>query len=623
MRADGRPGPAPADLFAAHLLLAGLSLLLPLALYQARHWDDNSLTSWQWVFLVVDPLKLWLVLPLLLLLCWLLALAPAWLPGARHRRKPSPPAEPSGPPGSAPPLSLAWAGAGRREDQAPPAVADYRSWPVRFYWLWPAAVAAGCSLLFLDVPEVIVDAARYFIQAKSFSEYGPAWFFQQWGRELFVWTDLPLIPLLYGLLLTIFDQSRLALQLLNVFFFAASAALIAVLGRELRDRETGLAGGLLFLGFPYLYSQVPLLLVDLGTMFFLLLTMVAFIRALRRGGFFYCALTTAAVLAVLLSKYSAWLLLSALAPIGIWSLVLAADRRLVIKRALAALLPVLPPALLLFWVYQDVVLAQLALLLEFQKPGLAGWSESLVSTLLFQAHPWLAVLLLYSLYRAGRLREWGYLILAWPVFLLLVLLEVRRIRYSIPIMPLLALMAAYGLRDLTVPALRRHLLLVIIASSLLLAGGAFLPFLKSMSERNLQEAGAYLDGLPPGEVRVVVLPAPEPVMDPRVAVPLLDLFTRRQTVVYLPVAAIPRPADLATSSLRFTWEMFFPGFYATKSYGVEPVALVLIRPAERGAVSAVINEKLTPYGPPSRFAADSGVFLHRTLVEIYRPASDR
>ncbi|HET97790.1 MAG TPA: hypothetical protein ENN98_03695 [Desulfurivibrio alkaliphilus] len=569
------PRPGRGDEQAAHLLIAGLGLLLPLLLYQLRHLDDNSLTSWYWVFQVADPWRLFLGLLLLTPLCWLLARLPKW----RDREG---------------------------------------VLPVRSLLLLPVSAFLAC-LPFLDTPEVIVDAARYFLQAKSFSIHGPAWFLREWGREIFAWTDLPLIPLIYGLLLGLFEESRLAIQLFNALLFALTALLIAVLGRDLWDRETGVAGALLFLGFPYLYSQTPLLLVDIGTMFFLLLAMVAFHRALVWGGYCYPLLCALAVAAVLFSKYSAWLLLSGLLPVLLCSL--ERDRGLGLRRAALVLLPALLLVVPLFWYHREVMGAQIGLLWEFQKPGLAGWSESLISTFCFQTHPLLTTAALYSLYRAGRLRDLRYLILLWPVVLLLILLEVRRIRYSIPIFPLLALLAAYGLRDLEPPALRRHLLLLVVASSLLLAQGGFLPFLQSMSERNLQQAGRYLDTLAVERVEVVVVPPTEPAMDPRMAVPLLDLFTSRP-LVYRPLISVAPPPGATTSSLRFTWELPLPRFYATLPQAVRNRALVLILPGAEVALPAEIEDKIRGLELLNRFAADSGAFQHRTLVEVYGPAPE-
>lgn len=588
-----------------HLLIAGLSLLLPLLLYRARHLDDNSLTSWQWVFEAADPGRLLLLLALLTPLFWLLAVSPDLL-----RRGTS--GAGKSPVGGQPPdggISV--------EGQPNPGPVG-RSLLVRAWRrLGPPLLAFAACLIFLDSPETIVDSARYFIQAKSFSEFGPLHFFRHWGGEIFAWTDLPLMSALYGLLFTLWGESRLATQLLNALFFALTALLIAQLGRDLWDEETGRAGAFLFLGFPYLYSQTPLLLVDVGTMFVVLLSLAGLHRAMTRGGI-YIVITALAVIAVFLVKYSAWLLLSGLVPIFFCSL--GTDRRRALVRAGLALGPALVCVALLFWGMREVMADQLALLLEFQRPALRdGWSESLVSTFFFQTHPLLTAALLYSLYRAGRERDLRYPAVAWLIVLLLVIMELRRIRYSIPIFPLLALLAGYGLRDLADPGLRRHLLLVIVGSSLLLAWGAYLPFLKSMAERNLQEAGHYLDTLAEERIAVVVLAEADPAMDPRMAVPLLDLFTRK-TLVYLPPAAPPEPpAGVAESPLRFTWEMELPSFYVAAPTDSPPGILVVITGGPAAPFPPEITAELEDFFLWRRFAVDNHIYQHRPYVLVYGP----
>lgn len=562
-----------------HLLIAGLSLLFPVLLYRARHLDDNALTSWQWVFQASDPGQLWLLLLLLTPLFWLLAVAPERLPKIGVRQQ--------------------------------------------FRRCATPLLALLACLLFLDAPEVIVDASRYFIQAKSLSDHGPLYFYREWGGQIFAWTDLPLMSTLYGLLFTIWGESRLAAQLLNAVLFALTALLIAQLGRDLWDEETGRNGALLFLGFPYLYSQTPLLLVDIGSMFFLLLAMASLHRAMTRGGG-YIVLTFLAVVGVLLVKYSAWLLLSGLVPIFLCSL--NPDRRRAVFRAGLALLPALLCAGAIFWGQREVMAEQITLLLEFQRPALrAGWSEGLVSTFFFQTHPLLTGLLLYSLYRAGRRRDLRYLAVAWLVVLVLVILELRRIRYSIPIFPLLALLAGYGLRDLADPALRRHLLLAIVGSSLLLAWGAFLPFMQSMADRNLQQAGRFLDTLPRQQIPVIILEEHDPVMDPRVTLPLLDFFTGQQLYLHpltAPAAPLPLPEVITRSPLRFSWELKLPDFYQPPVVSPLPeesaALLVIIKGGPAALTPPEIAVNLDGYHELERFATDSGIFQHRPLVIVYR-----
>jgi 4-amino-4-deoxy-L-arabinose transferase-like glycosyltransferase len=80
-------------------------------------------------------------------------------------------------------------------------------------------------------------------------------------------------------------------------------------GRALWDRETGMYAAFMLPGIPYIFSQTPLMLVDVPTMFFLTLSVYTFIRAIENGGK-WIVFTSLAVFSAILSKYSSWMMLS-------------------------------------------------------------------------------------------------------------------------------------------------------------------------------------------------------------------------------------------------------------------------------------------------------------------------
>jgi 4-amino-4-deoxy-L-arabinose transferase-like glycosyltransferase len=123
------------------------------------------------------------------------------------------------------------------------------------------------SACFWSEPEVIVDASRYFAEAKYLELYGVGFFLREWGRAIAVWTDLPVVPFFYGLVFKVFGESRLYIQIFTSLLFSLSAVLTSQVGKKLWDEDTGFYAGLLLLGIPYLYS-VPLMLVDVPSMFF-------------------------------------------------------------------------------------------------------------------------------------------------------------------------------------------------------------------------------------------------------------------------------------------------------------------------------------------------------------------
>ncbi|HWR71689.1 MAG TPA: glycosyltransferase family 39 protein, partial [Nitrospirota bacterium] len=244
------------------LLFSFLALLTFGVQYASRGLDDNRLTSWQWVFSHTHPGMI---------------------------------------------AALIAAGCAAAYLAARSSFPDRR--PLAFLIL----LSYGTGAVFWSEPEVIVDTARYFTQAKHLELYGVTFFLREWGGAIPAWTDLPLLPFLYGLLFSVFGESRIWIQAFTTTLFSLTVASTWLLGRTLWDEDVGFSGGLLLLGMPYLFTQVPLMLVDVGTMCFFTLAVLAVVIALRREDRSSLVAAAFAVTLALLAKYSTWMLLSALA----------------------------------------------------------------------------------------------------------------------------------------------------------------------------------------------------------------------------------------------------------------------------------------------------------------------
>jgi 4-amino-4-deoxy-L-arabinose transferase-like glycosyltransferase len=129
-----------------------------------------------------------------------------------------------------------------------------------------------------------VDTSRYFTQAKHLEMYGIKYFMHEWGKGISAWTDLPLISFFYGLIFKFFGESRIYIQIFTTFLFSMTCVITFFIGKTLWDEETGFLAGLLLLGTPYLFSQIPLMLIDVPTMLFLTLSVFTYIRAIEKGG---------------------------------------------------------------------------------------------------------------------------------------------------------------------------------------------------------------------------------------------------------------------------------------------------------------------------------------------------
>ncbi|MEE9524121.1 MAG: glycosyltransferase family 39 protein, partial [Thermodesulfovibrionales bacterium] len=168
-----------------------------------------------------------------------------------------------------------------------------------------------------SVPEVILDSSRYFVQAKYLKINGIAYFLREWGNDIHAWTDLPLVPFLYGLIFKIIGEYRVFIQIFNSALFSLTVLATYLLGKELWDDETGFYSGLFLAGIPYLIIQVPLMMVDISTMFLLTLSILLFTKAIKHGGYKNILLSAIVIFFTMLTKYSVWLMLFVLPLISV------------------------------------------------------------------------------------------------------------------------------------------------------------------------------------------------------------------------------------------------------------------------------------------------------------------
>jgi hypothetical protein len=386
------------------------------------------------------------------------------------------------------------------------------------------------------------------------------------------------------------------------------------IGSTLWDEDTGLFAGALLLGIPYLFTQVPLMLVDVPAMFLLSLSLFTFLRALERGGI-WPAISAFVLFLSFYAKYSLWLMLSVL---GIVFLVYCIQgevkRDKVIKRGaiVAAAAGILIGGV--FWYNYDLFSGQMAFLQEYQKPGLKRWSESFISTFFFQVHPFISISALFSVYVALKKRDIKYLIISWLLILFLVL-QIKRARYMIPAFPMLALMASYGLQWIKEREVRRFIDLCIVQTSTIVSLFFYLPFLQGMSAVNLKETGRFLDSSGINEVEVITIPSDKSVINTAVSIPLLDLFTESRLAYRYSPGEIPSD-NTEESSLRFTWGYSNPGYY---SYGDEDAkrALVVISSEAGQDLPEGLKARTEGRSLVKTFDISTGIFRYVTVVNVY------
>lgn len=554
-------------------MISLLALLTFVAQFVFRSFDDNRLTSWQWTFQNTDAAFIFLTL--------MAGLIPAFFIAR---------------------ISI----------------------PVRSYPLFLFVTAFIAAVLFWAEPEVIVDSSRYFTQAKHLELYGVKYFVSGWGKDINAWTDMPLVPFLYGLVFRIFGEARVYIQILTTTLFSLSVVLTYELGKTLWDEETGFFAGVFLVGMPYLLTQVPLMLVDVPAMFFLMLAVVTFIRAIQEGTALKIVTASVSTALAFYTKYSIWLMYSVLL-IALLVYVINSSggktKRLeIFLRGLSiALMAAIFIGVVFLYKY-DVFRDQMRLLIDYQKPGLGRWQETFLSTFFFQIHPLITLAALYSAYAAIRKKDLRYVVIAWLV-VLVVLMQIKRIRYIIMVFPMLALMAAYGIHEIRERHIKRFFVLSVFISSFIVSVFVYLPFLQRLSTVNLKDAGAFVNSLDGSNIEVFTLMPEDPVMNPAVSVPILDLFTRKNIIYKHNRESFLQPREtVEKSSLRFTWEYKNPVYYSADNYGDKDAAVVVISENPQDALPGDIRQRVAGYRLSAVFKISDDIFSYSPCVRVYRKA---
>jgi len=461
------------------------------------------------------------------------------------------------------------------------------------------------------------------------------------------------VSFIYGLIFKFFGESHLYIQIFTTFLFSLTCVTTFLTAKILWNEETGFYAGLLLLGIPYLFTQIPLMLTDVPTMFFLTLSVYTFIKAIEKGRM-WIIISSASVFCAAFSKYSTWMMLSVL-PV-IFSVYLIQDvqkskvrsqksdtppapppylrggwgdynshRALIYRGVSVALIAGLLVGVIVFYKF-DVISDQIKFLREYQAPGLRRWGESFVSTFLFQIHPLITLAALYSCYEAYKRRDLKFLIVSWLIFLV-VLLQIRRSRYVLVIFPMFTIMAAYGLRRIRTVELRRLVTYSIISCSVVVAVMAYLPFLKTTSIINLKNAGIYLDSINGKGVKVITIPSTETIVNLAVSVPILDLYTKKDIYYSPDVAYAPPFEEIKESPLRFTWEYKNPEYYehrhlknrsAAGSYE-QNHAIVIISNGNIRALPDHIAGEIDGHRKSRVFDTSEGIFGYDPVVTVYLP----
>jgi len=144
--------------------------------------------------------------------------------------------------------------------------------------------------------------------------------------------------------------------------------------------------------------------------------------------------------------------------------------------------------------------------------------------------------------------------------------------------------------------------------------------LQGISTVNLKNAGAFVDTLNEAEIEVFTLLPEDPVMNPAVSVPILDLFTRRNIIYNYDSESFKQPREVVEkSSLRFTWEYRNPPYYK-KDHGNKEAAVMVISESPDDPLPEEVRKRTAGYGLTRVFKKSDDIFSYRPCVRVYQKA---
>ena len=264
----------------------------------------------------------------------------------------------------------------------------------------------------------------------------------------------------------------------------------------------------------------------------------------------------------------------------------------------------------------DIIAEQIRLLRAFQGPGLRRWGESFVSIFFYQIHPFITAAALYSIYAAVRKKDLKYLIILW-LPLLAFAFQIKRIRYIIPVLPMLALMASYGLQKIKDSSSRKLIVSCVIVSSLVVVLGAYRPFLQTIAAVNVKNAGAFIDTVEAHTAEVFTLTDKGEIVNPAVLVPLLDLYTSKPVLYDYRPDNFPPKQEISVSRYRFSWEYKNPRYYSGEPAGNEKKALVIISRHTDDPLPPDIQRKAEQYRRSKLFNVHDGVYYYKIAIRVF------
>ena len=298
--------------------------------------------------------------------------------------------------------------------------------------------------------------------------------FENYGRRPWLGKQHPpLVPIIYGTLMSMIGVSQLAGRVITVLFALGTGGLTYLIGRRLINRQTAVVGTLLLFSFPLVFRLGAAAMVEMPLTFFFTLTVWLTLRLAERPSIGRLLLVGLAIGAGLLSKYTMVFVLPLV--FGIMAVRSSFKQAMRYFGSLALVGLILLAGWLLFANQIDVLQRQFATVMEYaglvltNEYGRQVLFETITNRLPSALGVYnLPLLGLGAIFVINRRRTVDWVLLFWIVCVWLPLsLTLPDHRYFLPSFPAVALVGALGLQQIAQSTRRGLLLALLLGASTL------------------------------------------------------------------------------------------------------------------------------------------------------------
>ena len=376
----------------------------------------------------------------------------------------------------------------------------------KYFLIFIFILAFVLSSLLWSAPDPNPDVVEFFGVSKYVEQNGLVNYFTGFGTQaLKGYRFHSLLPII-GLAFSVFGESIFLVHFILSLLYAFIPVLTFLLAKKLFNRKIAVVAAFFVLSMPNMLVQSYMFMVDISSVFFVLLALLSFYLFLHKKKIYYYPLTLITFLFALTSKRPAILFLILSLPV-LFIIVKRSNGFSLKKLSMKSFILFYSIFVLLFiLVFLKLDFFSNQIQLDISQMSLINNAPQYVTpeSYFFQIQPLIIILFLISIVFFIFKPKLSYLFLLTWIFFPYLFIQSSTIRYMLPAFPAIAITAATLLSKFKKPIITFVVAIIFLSSTLSVYMG-FMPLLKNeFYINNVKQAANYVDGLDVESVGVYI-----------------------------------------------------------------------------------------------------------------------